>query len=153
VKLTDKQKAFCDYYIETLNATESYKKAGYKVKNDNTAAVNANRLLRNAKIKSYIDKRLKEIENDRIADAKEVMEYLTAVMRGEVEEEVVVVESTGDYTSEARKINKQAGVRERNKAAELLGKRYALFTDKVNIDGNVGVQIIDDIEDDTDEED
>ena len=104
MKLTDKQKAFCDYYIETLNATESYKKAGYKVKNDNTAAVNANRLLRNAKIKSYIDKRLKEIENDRIADAKEVMEYLTAVMRGEVEEEVVVVESTGDYTSEARKL-------------------------------------------------
>ena len=44
-------------------------------------------------------------------------------------------------------------VKERNKAAELLGKRYALFTDKVNIDGNVGVQIIDDIEDDTDEED
>jgi phage terminase small subunit len=153
VKLTDKQKAFCDYYIETLNATESYKKAGYKVKNDNTAAVNANRLLRNAKIKSYIDKRLKEIENDRIADAKEVMEYLTAVMRGEVEEEVVVVESTGDYTSEARKIKKQVSVKERNKAAELLGKRYALFTDKVNIDGNVGVQIIDDIEDDTDEED
>ncbi|HHV03038.1 MAG TPA: terminase small subunit [Bacteroidales bacterium] len=153
MKLTDKQKAFCDYYIETLNATESYKKAGYKVKNDNTAAVNANRLLRNAKIKSYIDKRLKEIENDRIADAKEVMEYLTAVMRGEVEEEVVVVESTGDYTSEARKIKKQVSVKERNKAAELLGKRYALFTDKVNIDGNVGVQIIDDIEDDTDEED
>lgn len=153
MKLTDKQKAFCDYYIETLNATESYKKAGYKVKNDNTAAVNANRLLRNAKIKSYIDKRLKEIENDRIADAKEVMEYLTAVMRGEAEEEVVVVESTGDYTSEARKIKKQVSVKERNKAAELLGKRYALFTDKVNIDGNVGVQIIDDIEDDTDEED
>lgn len=153
MKLTDKQKAFCDYYIETLNATESYKKAGYKVKNDNTAAVNANRLLRNAKIKAYIDKRLKEIENDRIADAKEVMEYLTAVMRGEVEEEVVVVESTGDYTSEARKIKKQVSVKERNKAAELLGKRYALFTDKVNIDGSVAVQIIDDIEDDTDEED
>ena len=148
MKLTDKQKAFCDYYIETLNATESYKKAGYKVKNDNTAAVNANRLLRNAKIKSYIDKRLKEIENDRIADAKEVMEYLTAVMRGEEVEEVVGFTEDGPEIAQ-----KLPYVKDRVRAAELLGKRYALFTDKVNLDANVGVKIIDDIEDDADEED
>lgn len=150
MKLTEKQKAFCDYYIELGNATEAATKAGYSEK---TARFIGAENLTKPNISEYIEERLKEIENQRIADAKEVMEYLTAVMRGEAEEEVVVVESTGDYTSEARKIKKQVSVKERNKAAELLGKRYALFTDKVNIDGSVAVQIIDDIEDDADEED
>lgn len=82
-----------------------------------------------------------------------MLQHLTAAMRGEIDEEVVVVENIGDYQSRARVVNKQISAKDRIKAAELLGKRYALFTDKVNIDGNVGVQIIDDIVDDTDEED
>jgi phage terminase small subunit len=149
MKLTEKQKAFCDYYIELGNATEAATKAGYSEK---TARFIGAENLTKPNISEYIEERLKEIESKRIADAKEVMEYLTAVMRGDVEEEVVVVENVGDYTSEARKIKKQVGVRERNKAAELLGKRYSMFTEKVNLDVS-GVKIIDDIEDDADAED
>lgn len=148
-QLTEKQKAFCDYYIETCNATLAAEKAGYSKK---TARFIGAENLTKPNISDYIDTRLKQIEDVRIADAKEVLQYLTAVMRGEVEEEVVVVESAGNFVSEARKINKYAGIRDRNKAAELLGKRYSLFTDKVDINADVGVQIIDDISSDADEE-
>lgn len=77
-------------------------------------------------------------------------------MRGEIEEEVVVVEGIGEGESRARVLKKQISAKERIKAAELLGKRYSLFTDKVDLEGNVGVTIIDDIDDigsDEDEED
>ena len=93
-------------------------------------------------VKSYIDEKLKVLENERTASAKEVLEFLTKSMRGELDEEVVVIEGTGDGTSEARKIKKQIGLRERIKSAELLGKRYRLFTDKVEVEGVVPVMIV-----------
>ena len=71
-----------------------------------------------------------------------MLEFLTKSMRGELDEEIVVVEGTGDGTSEARKIKKQIGLRERIKSAELLGKRYRLFTDKVEVEGVVPVMIV-----------
>ena len=143
MKLTERQKIFCDYYIETLNATESYKRAGYNVKNDSSAAVNANRLLRNAKIKSYIEERMKQKESERIASQDEVLEFLTRVIRGQEVEEVVGFTKCGIV-----KENKTPSTRDRVKAAELLGKRYALFTEKVNVEGNMGVIIIDDVKED-----
>lgn len=143
MKLTEKQKAFCDYYIETLNATEAYKRAGYVVKNDNVAAVSANRLLRNVKIQKYIQERMKQKETERIASQNEVLEFLTRVMRGEETEEVVGFTENGPV-----KEKKAPSTRDRVKAAELLGKRYALFTEKVNVEGNMGVAIIDDIKED-----
>ena len=136
MKLTDKQKRFCDEYLIDLNATKAYKTAYPNVKKDNTAAVNGNKLLRNAKVKEYIDERIKEIEDKSIADAKEVMQYLTSVMRNEVKEEVVVVEGEGDGCSSARTIKKDMSAKDRNKAAELLGKRYRLFTDRIEADVN-----------------
>ena len=139
MKLTEKQKRFADYYIETGNATESARRAGYKGKNlNNVASEN----LAKVGVKSYIDEKLKVLENERTASAKEVLEFLTKSMRGELEEEVVVVEGTGDGTSEARKIKKQIGLRERIKSAELIGKRYRLFTDKVEVEGVVPVMIV-----------
>lgn len=139
MKLTEKQKRFADYYIETGNATESARRAGYKGKNlNNVASEN----LAKVGVKSYIDEKLKVLENERTASAKEVLEFLTKSMRGELEEEVIVVEGTGDGTSEARKIKKQIGLRERIKSAELLGKRYRLFTDKVEVEGVVPVMIV-----------
>ena len=139
MKLTEKQKRFADYYIETGNATESARRAGYKGKNlNNVASEN----LAKVGVKSYIDEKLKVLENERTASAKEVLEFLTKSMRGELDEEIVVVEGTGDRTSEARKIKKQIGLRERIKSAELLGKRYRLFTDKVEVEGVVPVMIV-----------
>lgn len=142
MKLTEKQKAFCDYYIESLNATESARKAGYS---ENTAKETGYENLTKPHIKKYIDEKLKELESNRIAKAEEVLAFLTSSLRGEIEEEVVVVEGQGDGTSRAQIVTKQLSAKERIKAAELLGKRYALFTEKVDIEGNVGVTIIDDI--------
>lgn len=138
-KLTDKQMIFANEYLVDLNATRAYKKAYPKVKKDSVAAVNGNRLLRNANIKSYIDEQLKKIEDESIADVIEVMKYLTSIMRGEIDEEVVVVEGEGDGCSSARIMRKQVGAKDRNKAAELLGKRYRLFVDKVEADVNANV--------------
>lgn len=76
------------------------------------------------------------IESERIAKAEEVLQYLTRVLRGEETEQVVVVESTGDFMSEARLINKELSAKDKLKAAELLGKRYRLFVDKVEANVN-----------------
>ena len=93
-------------------------------------------------IKGYIDEKLEAMQDERTASAKEVLEFLTKSMRGEIKEEVVVVEGTGDGTSEARTVKKQIGLRDRIKSAELLGKRYRLFTDKVEVEGVVPVMIV-----------
>ncbi|MCI8805925.1 MAG: terminase small subunit, partial [Clostridiales bacterium] len=105
------------------------------------ARVNGSKLLTNTNIKAYIDEKLEEIHSKNTADAKEVLEYLTAVMRGKSEAEVVVVEGVGDGYSKAVKIKKRPDGKERLKAAELLGKRFGLFKEKVEIDGNVPVVI------------
>ena len=139
MKLTEKQKRFADYYIETGNITEAAVKAGYSKK---TARVIGQENLQKPAIKSYIDEKLEAMQDERTASAKEVLEFLTKSMRGELDEEVVVVEGTGDGTSEARTVKKQIGLRDRIKSAELLGKRYRLFTDKVEVDGVVPVMIV-----------
>ena len=144
MKLTEKQKAFCDYYIESLNATESYKRA-YKITKQSTAETNASRLLSNAKVKTYIDEKLKEIQSNRIAKAEEVLAFLSSSLRGEIDEEVVATESDGEGGIKPIILKKQLSAKDRIKAAELLGKRYALFTEKVDLEANVGVTIIDDI--------
>lgn len=145
--MTEKQKRFCDEYLIDLNGTRAYKAAYPKVKSDDTAAAAATRMLRNVKVHEYIEQRTEELRSARTATAAEVMEYLTAVLRGESEASVVVVESVGDGCSEARTITKPPDERERLKAAELLGKRFGLFTDKVNVSGSGVVQIVDDIPD------
>ena len=138
MKLTPKQKAFADYFIELGNATQAAMKAGYSKK---TAFTIGNENLKKPYLKDYIDEQLKKIEDDRIADGAEVMKYLTSVMRNEVTEEVVVVEGEGDGCSSARIVKKDISAKDRNKAAELLGKRYRLFTDKVEIQGEIPVVI------------
>lgn len=111
-KLTPKQRAFADYYIETGNATEAARRAGYKGKNINRiASENLSKL----DIKQYIEERLSKIEDARIAKGEEVLQYLTRVMRGE----------------EKDQFGLDASLQDRTKAAELLGKRYRLFVDKV----------------------
>lgn len=128
MELTPKQKAFADYYIETGNATESAIKAGYSKK---TARVIGQENLTKPAIKTYIDEKMEQLADKRIAKAEEVLEYLTRVIRGEETEQVVVTENIGDFMSEARVVNKELSAKDKIKAAELLGKRYRLFVDKV----------------------
>ncbi len=137
MSLTPKQKAFADYYIELGNATEAAIKAGY---NEKTARFIASENLTKPNIKNYIDERMKQIESDRIAKAEEVLAFLSASLRGEVLEEVVSTET--DETGGIRPviIKKQISIKDRIKAAELLGKRYRMWTDKV--EANVSQLVI-----------
>lgn len=127
--MTDKQRIFADEYLKDLNGTRAYKVAYPNVKKDSVAAANANRLLRNAKVKSYIDEQLEIMHNERQADAAEVLEFLTAVMRGEQTEQTLI--GLGEGAQGITEIDVSA--KDRLKAAELLGKRHALFTDKVDL--------------------
>ena len=129
-ELTEKQQRFCEEYLIDLNATRAYKAVYKNCKKDESARVNGSKLLTNTNIKAYIDEKLEEIHSKNTADAREVIEYLTSVMRGKSEAEVVVVEGVGDGYSKAVKIKKRPDGKERLKAAELLGKRFGLFIDK-----------------------
>ena len=148
--MTEKQKLFADEYLIDLNATRAYRAVYKTIKNDGVARRNGSRLLTNADIKKYIDDRLEEIHNEKTADAQEVMEYLTSVLRGESTSEEIVVEGCGDGCSEARTMEKKPSEKDRLKAAELLGKRFGLYTDKVEMDADMDLNItIDYGEDDT----
>lgn len=135
MKLTEKQKAFCDYYIESLNATESYKKA-YNCTNETTARTNGAKNLQKPSIKKYIEEQLQQMQSNRIADATEVLEYLTRIIRNEETEEAILTVNTGDFTSEVRKVQKEISAKDKIKAAELLGKRYGLYTEKIEANVN-----------------
>ena len=125
--MSEKQKAFCDHYITTLNATEAAKLAGYSEK---TARSMGSENLTKPYIKEYIDLRLAELEEHRVADATEVLQYLTRVMRGE----------------EKDQFDLDPSLQDRTKAAELLGNRYRLFVDKQEIDAKVApITIVNDI--------
>ena len=139
--MTDRQRKFADEYIIDCNATRAYKAAYPNVRKDTVARANGSRLLANADIKTYIDDRLEKISDEKIASAVEVMEYLTSVMRGESKSSVVVVEGYGDGYSEAKILEKTPDEKERLKAAEMLGRRFGLFTDKVSVDGAIPVVI------------
>lgn len=123
-KLTEKQKRFIDYYIETANATESARKAGYSEKTaKNIGAENL------TKLNFFIQKKLDEKESQRIASQDEVLQYLTKVMRGE----------------EKDQFGLDASLQDRTKCAELLGKRYGTFVEKKEVTGNCIVELVDDV--------
>lgn len=145
--MTDNQRKFCDEYLIDCNATRAYKAAYPRIKNDNVAKSAGNRLLTFVDIKENIQTRLDEMASAKVATAEEVIRYLTSVMRGESDSEVVVVTGDGDGYSSAEKVKKNPDEKERLKAAELLGKRYGLFTDKVNVAGTTKVTIVDDLDD------
>ena len=121
MKLTPKQKAFADYYIELGNATEAAQKAGYKGNNLNRiASENLSKL----DIKQYIEEKMEEISSNRIAKAEEVLQYLTRVIRDEETEQVVVTKSAGDFITEIEIVDKKLDAKDKIKASELLAKRY-----------------------------
>ena len=138
MKTTERQRRFVDYYLELGNQVQAAIRAGYSGR---YARDQAFKILEMPAVKEYYEDRLQEIESKRVANIKEVMEYLTSVMRGEETEEMIVVEGCGNGYSEARKINKSIGAKDRLKAAELIGKRYMMFTDKVELDSDMNLNI------------
>lgn len=141
--MNEKQKRFVDEYIIHANVYRAAINAGYS---ENYARTNASKLLAKDSIKDYKDKRLEEMKNKRTADAQEVMEYLTSVMRGEMKDETLLVVPTGDFMSEVERHERRSDTTQRTKAAELLGKRYAMWTEKTEIEHSGAVQFVDDIE-------
>lgn len=122
--LTEKERIFADEYIKTTNATQSAIKAGYA---ENSASVTGSKMLRKPKVRQYIDAVMNERSKNTIATAAEVLEYLTKVMNGE----------------EKDAFGLDASIADRTKAAELLGKRHMLFTDKVKLDAEIEIDISD----------
>lgn len=135
MRMTEKQKRFCDFYIETGNAKEAAIRAGYSEK---TAKQIGQENLTKPDLRAYIDERLAELKNERTADAQEVLEYLTAVMRGEYKEATLIGVGEGAQAV----VDIDVGAKDRLKAAELLGKRHVLFTDKVDLQtGDIVIKV------------
>lgn len=132
--MTDRQKRFVDEYLIDCNASAACLRAGYVTKNpDSTGA----KIKAKPEVAAEIEKRLSAIQSEKTANAKEVIEYLTSVLRGESESHVLSM--CGDGFQKV--ITKRPDEKERLRAAELLGKRYNLFSDKVNIEGVLPVVI------------
>lgn len=132
--MTDKQKRFCDEYLIDCNATQAAIRAGYSPK---TAYSIGEENLKKPELKTYIDERLEQLHSEKTADAQEVLEYFTSVMRGEHKEQTLVL--CGDGMQEIQDIDVSA--KDRIKAAELIGKRYGMFKDAVDLGGAVPVVI------------
>lgn len=137
-KMTAKQQRFCDEYLIDLNATQAAIRAGYSKKTANRIGTeNLSKLV----IKQYIEARMAEKEKNLIADQDEVLRYLTSVLRGESQSTELVVEGTGEGCSEAKTILKEPSEKDRLKAAELLGKRYGIYTEKIETDVDMELSI------------
>lgn len=132
--MTPRQQKFCDEYLISGNATDAAIKAGYSRK---TAKQTGSENLAKPDLRAYIDEQLAKIHSAKIADAEEVMKYLTSVMRGEHTEQVLKLVGEGVQTV----TDIDVSAKERLKAAELIGKRYGMFTDKVGVEGAVPVII------------
>lgn len=122
IKLKPKELIFAEEWLKTTNATQSAIKAGYS---ERTAYSAGSRLLKKVDVKQYIDERLAEMKENSIADTDEVMQFLSSTMRGDIPDQFGLDPALND----------------RLKAAELLGKRYKLFTDKQEISGADGEPI------------
>lgn len=134
-KLTIKQKKFADEYIISGNASEAAIKAGYKNE------VSGRENLQKPTIKEYIDERLKELEQEAIANQTEVLKFLTSIMRGEQTEQTLI----SDGSEQGQRItNIEVSAKDRIKAAELLGKRYGSWTDKVDLSSDLTLIFEDD---------
>lgn len=148
--MTAKQKRFCDEYLVDLNATQAAIRAGYSKK---TANEQGARLLANVSVQEYIKNRMDEKECELIASQDEVLETLTRILRREEKDTVVVTckERKSYYDNKGKKVVEEkespvlveipTKISDVNKAAELLGKRYALYTDKLDQQADVELNI------------
>ena len=139
--MTPKQKKFCVEYLIDLNGTQSAIRAGYSKKTANRIA---NQLLSKLDIRNYIKNLRAKYFKKGIMTAEEVEYRLSKAGRGELKEEVVVIEGVGDGGSEARIVQKHLSARDQLKALELMGKRHRLFDNTDSKSDDEGVQIIDD---------
>lgn len=132
--LTPKKKKFADEFFKCGNQSEAYRRA-YNCKNmkPETITENASRLMRDNDVAARIQKLQDKVDKKNIADAQEIQETLTKLLRGEIKEECVAVESVGDYQSKAIIVKKQVTPKDRIKAGELLAKLQGEFNINLKI--------------------
>ncbi|MEC1177632.1 terminase small subunit [Metasolibacillus meyeri] len=146
-KLTIKQQAFADAFIELGNATQAYMQAYPNIKKESTAKAAGSRLLTNVNVKAYIDERMEELRSERVADQQEILELLTSVLRGEEQSAILRGVGEGAQTIDDTMPPTTA---ERIKAAELLGKRYRMWVDKQEINVSEVPVFVDDVSGESD---
>lgn len=129
-----RQRRFCDEYLIDCNATQAAIRAGYSAK---TAKQIGQENLTKPDLKAYIEAELDRLHTEKTADAQEVLEYLTAVMRGQHTEQTLQL--CGDGCQEI--VDIEVAAKERLKAAELIGKRYGMFKDGIDLGGALPVVI------------
>lgn len=158
--LTEKQKIFCDEYLIDLNATRAYMVAYPNVKNENVAAVNASKLLRNAKVAAYIAERMKERQERTEVAQDMVVQELAAIAFAKATDYAEVINSNVliKNTKELSEIEKRAiaGIKmgksgielklcDKEKALELLGRHLGMWNDKVDINLDESKSKLDDL--------
>lgn len=121
--MNERQRRFADEYIRTGNAYQSAILAGYSEK---YARTHSHVMLENVRIKAYIDKRLDELKKESIAEQDEILRFLTSVIRGEAKGKIKV--GVGPGTEKIT--DSEPSLQEKIKAAEQLGKRYGMWTDR-----------------------
>lgn len=141
-KLSIKQQKLVDEYIKTGNAYQAAINAGYS---ESYARVDVHKVLAKPSVKSAIDERMEEHRKESIADQDEILRYLTSVIRGEITDQELIPIGIGKGEMEVESLEKRSDTNARTKAAELLGKRYMMWTDKQQIETNATVQFNDDI--------
>lgn len=134
-----KWEAFCLHYAKTGNASEAYREAGYQAKTAGSVYTSANRLLQNVEVKKRIEQLSEEMASAKIADIREIHEYLTKVIRGETTEDVVVTEGCGDGVSQATVVEVRTANAVRIKAATELAKMKGAYDSKLQLELTVPV--------------
>ena len=138
--LNIRQRKFVDYYLQYGNAAKAAEMAGYSSRNANKTG---NRLYNNKDIQSEIRARVATMDAKRVADAEEVLAFLTSCLRGEVDEDAVVVMRDERGQKHAQTVRRQICARDRLDAARQLARRYGLGTpDAADDDGGGGIVII-----------
>ena len=132
--MTNKHRRFADEYMIDCNATRAYLAAYPHVTSRRSASSRGSLLLQRPDVRAYLEEQMQALHSEKMADAREVLEYLTAVVRGETRAEVVMVEGRGEGVTEAVRISKAPDQRERLKAAELLGRHWGILTNRVKLE-------------------
>lgn len=128
--LNERQRRFVDEYILCGNATEACRRAGYTNKFANRQA---HKLLTNPGIRAAIDEQLQAATTQKTLDQTRLLEFLSAVVLGEVKDEQLMTRLTGKGTSTIERHETRVSVRDRLKAAELLLKVNGAFRERVDV--------------------
>ena len=136
-KLTERQRRFCEEYLIDGNASQAAIRAGYSKRNSTVVSTT---LMKNPRVQAHLKALLDELHSAKVANAQEVLEYLTSVMRGEQREQTLQL--IGDGMQDITAIDVAA--KDRLRAAELLGRRYGIFKENVGVTMDA-VVIVDDL--------